>query len=133
MPARATLNGTITATGGENCDVRGFDWGTESGVYPNYWTENGSFGTGSFNHLIEGLDLDKTYYFRCKAHNYAGWGYSSETSFSTALPTTVHFYVPIVRDMGIISVVLKQLRNSVLIALRKSHIPFEPQQPVKGV
>jgi hypothetical protein len=83
MPARATLNGTITATGGENADQRGFDWGEESGVYPNAWTENGSFGIGSFSHIIEGLDKIKVYYFRAKAHNSLGWAYGTEKSFTT--------------------------------------------------
>jgi hypothetical protein len=78
-----TLNGNITNTGGENCNQRGFDWGTQSGVYPYDWTENGSFGTGAFSHQITGLDRNKTYYFRAKAHNSAGWGYGSEKSFTT--------------------------------------------------
>lgn len=72
-----TLNGTIEATE-ENCDERGFDWGIESGNYTEEWTEAGSYGVGSFSHQITGLDLEKTYYFRAKAHNPGGWGYGEE-------------------------------------------------------
>jgi len=79
----ATLNGEITDTGGENADERGFEWGTESGSYPNSWTETGSFGVGSFSHEITGLQPKTTYYYRAKAHNSAGWGYGDEQTFTT--------------------------------------------------
>lgn len=81
----ATLNGDITDTGGEDCDERGFEWGTSlGGPYPNTWTESGSFGTGVFNNTITGLDSETTYYFRVKVYNSAGWGYGEEKSFTTA-------------------------------------------------
>jgi len=51
----ATLNGRITATGGENASERGFEWGTSSGVYPNNWTSAGNYGIGVFNRGIAGL------------------------------------------------------------------------------
>jgi hypothetical protein len=88
MTSHATLNGTITATGGENCDQRGFEWGYSPGSYPNSWTENGSFGTGSFSHQVTGLNEYVTCYYRAKAHNSAGWGYGGEQSFHTATRTT---------------------------------------------
>jgi len=78
---QATLNGSITDTGGENCDQRGFDWGYSTGSYGSSWTESGSFGTGSFNHQVTGLTEGATVYFRAKAHNSAGWGYGTEESF----------------------------------------------------
>lgn len=83
MTANATLNGTITATGGENNDQRGFDWGTSPGSYSSSWTESGSYGTGAFSHQVIGLTEDQTIYFRAKSHNSAGWGYGSEQSFKT--------------------------------------------------
>jgi len=79
----ASLNGEITDTGGENADERGFEWGTESGSYPNSWTETGNFGVGAFNHEITGLQPKTTYYYRAKAHNSAGWSYGSEQTFTT--------------------------------------------------
>jgi len=82
-PNAATLQGSITTTGGENCDERGFEWGTSSGNYPNSWTESGSFGTGDFDYTITGLNPQTDTYFRAKAHNSAGWGYGSERQFST--------------------------------------------------
>jgi flavin-binding protein dodecin len=83
LTANGTLNGTITATGGENNDQRGFDWGTSPGSYSNSWTESGSFGTGTFSHQITGLTEDVTIYFRAKSHNSGGWGHGSELSFQT--------------------------------------------------
>jgi hypothetical protein len=87
----ATLNGNITATGGQNADLRGFEWGTTSGSYPNSWTEGTSgsyvYGVGAFSYNLTGLSSNTTYYFRAKAHNSAGWGYGSELSFTTGAPT----------------------------------------------
>jgi hypothetical protein len=85
LTSHATLNGNITATGGENCDQRGFEWGTtQGGPYPNSWTENGSFGTGAFSHQVTGLGEETLFYYRAKAHNTdGGWGYGGEQSFTT--------------------------------------------------
>ena len=84
MTSKAILNGTITATGGENNDQRGFDWDVDSGVpYANSWTENGSFGIGAFSHNVTGLPEDTTIYYRAKSHNSTGWGYGNEGTFKT--------------------------------------------------
>lgn len=84
MTAKATCNGTITATGGENCTSRGFEWGLVlGGPYPNSWTEAGSFDTGAFSHQFTGLDENTIIYYRAKAYNSAGWGYGGEQSFTT--------------------------------------------------
>jgi len=91
----ATLNGNITNTGGENAGERGFDWGTSSGVYPNNWTQAGSYGTGAFNRGIAGLAPSTTYYFRAKARNSAGWGYGAELSFTT------NAVAPAFQDIGL--------------------------------
>ena len=48
----ATLNGNISATGGNNATARGFAWGTDStlsGGDTSTTTESGSFGTGTFS------------------------------------------------------------------------------------
>lgn len=84
MTAHATLNGTITNTGGENCDERGFDWDIDSGEpYTNEWTETNSYGAEAFDHQVTGLPEGVTIYFRAKAHNSVGWGYGGELSFET--------------------------------------------------
>ena len=93
----ATLNGNITATGGQNADLRGFEWGTTSGSYPNGCTDAGvncegtsgsyAYGVGVFSKAVTGLSPSTTYYFRAKARNSAGWGRGSEMSFTTpAIP-----------------------------------------------
>jgi len=83
VTTHATLNGTITATGGENCTQRGFEWGYSTGSYPNSWTESGSFGAVAFNHPVTGLTNAATVFYRAKAYNSAGWGYGGEQSFKT--------------------------------------------------
>jgi hypothetical protein len=84
LTAKATCNGIITATGGENCTSRGFEWGlVQGGPYPNSWTEAGSFGTGAFSHQFTGLDENTLHYYRAKAYNSVGWGYGGEQSFTT--------------------------------------------------
>jgi len=92
VTTHATLNGTITATGGENCTQRGFEWGYSTGSYPNSWTESGSFGAVAFNHPVTGLTNAATVFYRAKAYNSAGWGYGGEQSFktwNTVAPTDV--------------------------------------------
>jgi len=93
--SQATLNGNITATGGQNADFRGFWWGTtQGGPYPNGCQDNGSgcegtsanyqFVVGTFSQPIAGLSPGTTYYFQAKARNSAGWGYGGEMSFTTS-------------------------------------------------
>ncbi len=80
----ATGNGEITDVGGENCDEKGFEWGTTpGGPYPNEVTETGTFTESGFLIDITDLTPGTTYYYRAKAHNSAGWGYGEEESFST--------------------------------------------------
>jgi MSHA biogenesis protein MshQ len=82
----ATLNGNITATGGENADIRGFEWDTDSGApYSTNWTESASYGTGAFTYGAPALTFARgeLYYYRAMAHNSAGWSYGSEQTFLT--------------------------------------------------
>jgi len=78
----AYLQGGISNTGGENCDIRGFDYGETTG-YGSEVTENGSFGVADYDLLIQSLQLSTLYHFRAKAHNSAGWGYGSDMEFTT--------------------------------------------------
>jgi hypothetical protein len=92
-----TLTGNITATGGENADMRGFAWGTTSNTtlptsgeappasYTSNWTETGSFGASQFTSSgnITGLSPGTSYYYRSYAHNSSGWGWSTQDSFHT--------------------------------------------------
>jgi phosphodiesterase/alkaline phosphatase D-like protein len=80
----ATLNGNITGI----CDTaiieRGFDWGTGE-PYANSWTATGSFGTGSFSHILNGLSQKTRYFYRAKSKNNAldVWSYGEESMFTT--------------------------------------------------
>jgi hypothetical protein len=84
----ATFNGTITDTGGENADVRGFAWGTAStlsGEDTATTTQNGSFPAESFTESGQTLVCNTTYYARAYAHNSGGYGYGSiSASFTTS-------------------------------------------------
>ncbi len=65
---KATLRGSITDTGGENCDIRGFDYGLTTD-YGSEIALGGSFEAGSFSQIVSGLEAGATYHFRAKAHN----------------------------------------------------------------
>ena len=78
----ATANGNITATGGENCTVRGFQYGLSK--TPTWDVHSsGSFGTGSFSMELSGLTLCTKYYVRAYAVNSAGTSYGVWKSFTT--------------------------------------------------
>lgn len=81
----ATLNGTITNTGGQNATVRGFQWGEDPTLSSGTVTtvENGSFGTGAFSSNVSTLTCGKTYYVRAYATNSAGTGRGSILQFGT--------------------------------------------------
>jgi len=78
----ATANGNITDTGGEDCTVRGFQYGLSQ---TPTWDEHssGSFGTGSYSEGLSGLTPDTEYCVRAYATNSAGTGYGDWTSFTT--------------------------------------------------
>lgn len=91
----AQSNGNITDTGGENCDKRGFVYGTTSksapgnvaptsSGYDDYENETGTYSTGAYNLTLSSLDSGTTYYVRAYAHNSAGYAYGGEVSFTTA-------------------------------------------------
>lgn len=90
----ATMNGAITATGGENASQRGFAWGTTCNsttpastqappaTYSTNWTEGGSFGTGTFSYTTN-LTCCTTYCYRAYARNSVGWAWGNEITFVT--------------------------------------------------
>jgi hypothetical protein len=90
----ATSNGNITNTGGENCDKRGFVYGSgshdnpgnvapASSGYGSSTESSGSYGTGAFSSAISGLSNGTVYYYRPFAHNSAGYTYGDEVNFTT--------------------------------------------------
>ena len=83
-----TLHGSISNTSWENCDQRMFrireqgskNW-TDAGI------ETGSFGPEPFSFTTTGLIPGATYEYKAMAHNVAGWGEGSLTTFTaTTLP-----------------------------------------------
>lgn len=80
----ATLNGNITATGGENADQRGFRYRKTGASTWTAWTQAGSFGTGAFSHAVTGLTPGTQYDFQAQGRNSAGTSYGSTRTFTTA-------------------------------------------------
>ncbi len=81
----ATLNGTITGTGGANATVRGFAYGTSATLTTGVATTatNGSFDVGAYSSNIVSLTPSTTYYFRAYATNPNGTGLGTILSFTT--------------------------------------------------
>lgn len=86
----ATLNGNVTATGGENPTVTVY-WGTsDGGANPASWSDNSTptspsqpQGVAAFYKNTTGLTKGTTYYFTAKATNSAGTGWATTKSFKT--------------------------------------------------
>ncbi|MGD0352445.1 MAG: ice-binding family protein [Dehalococcoidia bacterium] len=90
-PVSATLNGAITATGGENPTVIVY-WGASDGhtTYTS-WDHSVNLGTqvaGTFSTPITGLTPSTTYYYQCFASNSGGsnWVGSSDSFMTPATP-----------------------------------------------
>jgi phosphodiesterase/alkaline phosphatase D-like protein len=95
----ATLNGSITSNGNASSTIRGFAWGTNSGLSGGdtaTTTELGTFDIGSFTKALTGLTPNIAYYFRAYAVNSAGTSTGSISSFSTTdiTPPTVSMTAP---------------------------------------
>jgi hypothetical protein len=90
--ASATLNGTITDTGGDTPTARGFASSTDSTLATGVatTTESGSFSTGAFTDSMGGFTGNTTYYFRAFATNSAGTSFGDVLDFLTlpGAPTT---------------------------------------------
>lgn len=93
-PTTATLNGTITDTGGEDCTAQGFVYDTSthadpgdtapgSTAYADFTTTSGTFGAAAFDDAVTGLTAATTYYVRSWAQNSAGYAYGDEETFAT--------------------------------------------------
>ena len=81
----ATLNGTITGTGGSNATQSGFAYTTDSSFNSGVSTTTlgGQSGTVAFASSLSGLSCNKTYYFYPYATNADATAVGSTTSFST--------------------------------------------------
>jgi len=86
----ATLNGDITALNDGNATVRGFAYGTDSALQTTIatTTENGDFGTGTFDEVVGTLQSGVTYYFRAYATSPSGTGYGTILNFTAGTDIT---------------------------------------------
>lgn len=92
-----TLSGNITATGGANATLTGFEWGTTTANYTANQTSGGNFGVGNFTEVDVGMDAGEGYFGRALAVNEAGAGYGDEIFW---LMKPVHATNFIVTDNG---------------------------------
>ena len=79
-------NGEIICLYGDEREVLSGITRVKSAIFSDYetWTETGTFGTGTFEHAISGLNPSTTYHFRAKAHTPGGgWGYGADKEFAT--------------------------------------------------
>jgi hypothetical protein len=80
----ANIYGTIDDTGGEDCSLWGFEWGTTSGVYTDdFIVALGGYGIGTYGTGLFPLLPHTTYFYRFFAENSAGRGNGLEMSFTT--------------------------------------------------
>lgn len=77
-------SGNITATF-VNASVRGFEYGTISGVYTANVTSTGSYGVGEFQLTASGLNPNTLYYFRALAVTLGMVGYGAEDNVTTLI------------------------------------------------
>lgn len=82
----ATLNGNITATGGNDATQHGFAYGTDPTLATVIATSTlgSKTGTGTFSDAISSLSDSTVYYFRAYATNSAGTGYGTIANFTTS-------------------------------------------------
>ncbi len=78
----ATLNGSISNTGGVNPTIRGFEYGLDTS-YGTQVNESGSFGIGSYSKNISSLTCGTLYHYRSYATNANGTGNGNDQTFTT--------------------------------------------------
>jgi hypothetical protein len=78
----ATLNGTITATGGTDPTLRGFEYGLTN-TYGQTISTVGSYSTGAYTASLTDLVCETQYSVRAFAENINGTGNGSEVTFTT--------------------------------------------------
>ena len=84
----ATLNGTLSITGGAGSTVRGFAYGTSASMGGDTATTTDTtgqpFSTGAFTASLASLLCNTAYYARPYATNSVGPGFGATTTFSTS-------------------------------------------------
>lgn len=103
-----TLNGNITATGGANATIRGFNYGLTSS-YTSTVSTSGSYGTGAYSQNLTGLTCGTLYHYRAFATGPGGTTNTADQTFtttacSTAAPTATPAPTPSVTTVSATSI-----------------------------
>jgi hypothetical protein len=93
----ATLNGTVTATGGATVTTRGVYYGVSTS-YGSTVSASGSFSTGAFNSSVTSLTCNTMYHYQAFATNVAGTSVGADDTFTTSacVPTVTTSAVSLV-------------------------------------
>jgi len=89
LSTTVTANGNITATGGENCSERGFEYGLTKTPTWSVKNDAGGYGVGEFSKGLSSLSANTYYWIRAYAVNTIGTGYSEWIQFQTAAEGTI--------------------------------------------
>lgn len=82
---RVTLNGTLTADGGETCAC-GFEWGLTA-AYGNTTSTQSKVTGESFSYVLNDMTVAGTYHYRAFATNSTGTSYGADVTF--VIPASV--------------------------------------------
>ncbi len=85
----AASGGNVTGGGASTVTARGVCWNiTGNPTVADSYTEDGT-GTGTFDSLLTGLNLNTVYYIRAYATNSKGTAYGTELQFTTLSPKQI--------------------------------------------
>jgi hypothetical protein len=82
----ATLNGVVTADGGEAVTAW-FEWGLTTSYGTSTPSISGLSTSSTFYYGLTGLEPSTTYHYRAIGQNSAGIGYGADKTFATTAPT----------------------------------------------
>ena len=91
LSTSVVLGGNITSNGNGSITERGVFYSTTNGFADGSGTKVVATGTGSgeFTTSVSGLTASTVYYFKVFVTNSAGTAYSTQASFTTALPVVI--------------------------------------------